>query len=205
MSKKLLFRLAVLMAAMMCALGASAYDFTYGGYYYNILTDSTVAITYRDGNFNSYSGDVTIPEHVYNGSKYYTVTQVGVFAFLNSTRVTSVTIPNTVTYIESRAFENCVELESVVMGKNCSFYNPEEYSYSSQVFKNCPNLLSVTCWRFQPDEWPESGNLNFDQLVLDYAVLRVPRGAIPNYQTTEGWRLFEWYQVISSYFNYDFY
>ena len=205
MSNKLLFRLAVLVAAMMCALGASAYDFTYGGYYYNILTDSTVAITYRDGNFNSYSGDVTIPEHVYNGSKYYTVTQVGVFAFLNSTRVTSVTIPNTVTYIESRAFENCVELESVVMGKNCSFYNPEEYSYSSQVFKNCPNLLSVTCWRFQPDEWPESGNLNFDQLVLDYAVLRVPRGAIPNYQTTEGWRLFEWYQEISAYFNYDFY
>ena len=203
--KTLLFRAFALVAALACALGASAYDFTYGGYYYNILTDSTVAITYRDGNFNSYSGDVTIPEHVYNGSKYYTVTQVGVFAFLNSTRVTSVTIPNTVTYIESRAFENCVELESVVMGKNCSFYNPEEYSYSSQVFKNCPNLLSVTCWRFQPDEWPESGNLNFDQLVLDYAVLRVPRGAIPNYQTTEGWRLFEWYQEISAYFNYDFY
>ena len=43
MSNKLLFRLAVLVTAMVCALGASAYDFEYGGYYYNILTDSTVA------------------------------------------------------------------------------------------------------------------------------------------------------------------
>ena len=39
----LLLRLVVLVTAMMCALGASAYDFEYGGYYYNILTDSTVA------------------------------------------------------------------------------------------------------------------------------------------------------------------
>ncbi len=76
--KNLLLRLVVLVAAMMCALGASAYDFTYGGYYYNILTDSTVAITYKTYAGNSYSGNVTIPEGVRNTStyKYYTVTEI---------------------------------------------------------------------------------------------------------------------------------
>ena len=37
----LLLRLAVLVTAAMCALGASAYDFEYGGYYYNTLRKST--------------------------------------------------------------------------------------------------------------------------------------------------------------------
>ena len=60
--KNLLLRLVVLVTAMMCALGASAYDFEYRGYYYNILTDSTVTITYKTYAGNSYSGNVTIPE-----------------------------------------------------------------------------------------------------------------------------------------------
>ena len=61
MSNKLLFRLAVLVTAMVCALGASAYDFEYGGYYYNILTDSTVAITYKTYAGNSPALTLTIP------------------------------------------------------------------------------------------------------------------------------------------------
>ena len=64
--KLLLLRLAVLVTAAMCALGASAYDFEYRGYYYNILTDSTVTITYKTYAGNSYSGNVTIPERVQN-------------------------------------------------------------------------------------------------------------------------------------------
>ena len=35
--KNLLLRLVVLVTAMLCALGASAYDFEYRGYYYNIF------------------------------------------------------------------------------------------------------------------------------------------------------------------------
>ena len=201
-------KLVALVAAMMCALGASAYDFIYAGYYYDILTDSTVAITYRDTNVNSYSGNVTIPESVYNTSNhnYYTVTQVGFRAFEGSTGLISVTIPNTVTTIRSRAFYNCASLQTIVMGTNCSFYNPESHAYSTMAFQCCPNLISITCWMFNPDKWYEesvSGKM-FDQSVLDDATLYVPRGAIPNYQATEGWRLFAHIQEAPGDYNYDF-
>ena len=204
----LLLRLVVLVTAMMCALGASAYDFEYGGYYYNILTDSTVAITYKTYAGNSYSGNVTIPEGVRNTSThtYYTVTEIDDDAFRGSTSLTSVTIPNTVTLISTRAFQNCTALRSVVMGKNCSFYDPTYYGYTLSVFQNCPNLTSITCWMFSPDRWLErDGTYNFDQSVLNNATLYVPRGAVPNYQDTEGWRLFAHIQEAPGDYNYDFY
>ncbi len=204
----LLLRLVVLVTAMVCALGASAYDFEYGGYYYNILTDSTVAITYKTYAGNSYSGNVTIPEGVRNTSThtYYTVTEIDMEAFIGSTSLTSVTIPNTVTLIGSRAFQNCTALRSVVMGKNCSFYDPFTYGYTLNVFQNCPNLTSITCWMFSPDKWFEhDGYYNYDQSVLNNATLYVPRGAVPNYQATEGWRLFAHIQEAPGDYNYDFY
>ena len=206
--KTLLLRLVVLLTAAMCALGAAAYDFEYGGYYYNILTDSTVAITYKTYAGNSYSGNVTIPEGVRNTSThiYYTVTEIDMEAFIGSTSLTSVTIPNTVTLIGSRAFQNCTALRSVVMGKNCSFYDPFTNGHVLNVFQNCPNLTSITCWMFNPDRWLEyDGYYNFDQSVLNNATLYVPRGAIPNYQAKEGWRLFAHIQEAPGDYNYDFY
>ena len=206
--KTLLFRLVVLVTAMMCAFGASAHDFTYNGYYYTILTDSTVAITHPTGQYGVYSGNVTIPEGVQNPStyKYYYVTQIYFRTFEECTGLISVTIPNTITEIQSRSFKGCTSLRTVVMGKNCSFYNPESNGYASRVFEDCPNLTSITCWMFNPDKWLErDGYYNFDQSVLNNATLYVPRGAVPNYQDTEGWRLFAHIQEAPGDYNYDFY
>ena len=208
MKKALLFRLAVLVTAMMCALGASAHDFVYGGYYYTILTDSTVAITHPTDQYGVYSGNVIIPEGVRNTStyKYYTVTQIYFRAFEECTGLISVTIPNTVTQIEPRAFKGCTSLQTVVMGKNCSFFDPGTNGYATQVFENCPNLTSITCWMFNPDNSAEQdGYYNFDLSVCDNATLYVPRGAVPNYQATEGWRLFAHIQEAPGDYNYDFY
>ena len=203
--KSLLIRLLALVVTLMCTLGASAYDFTYDGYYYKILTDSTAAITYKSG-FNSYNGNVTIPEWVIYSGNTYTVTEITYFAFMNSTGLTSVTIPNTVTYIGSRAFDGCSALQTVEMGKNCSFYNPDAHGTDAQIFQNCPNLTSITCWMFEPHMWNEvSGYYCFDQSVLDNAKLYVPRGAEDNYQATEGWRLFAHIQEIPADYNYDYY
>ena len=206
--KSLLLRLVVLLAAMMCARGASAHDFEYGGYYYTILTDSTVAINHPTGQYGVYSGNVTIPEGVYDLSTHthYTVTQIYFRAFEECTGLISVTIPNTVTSIEPRAFKGCTSLRTVVMGKNCSFFDPGTNGYATQVFENCPNLTSITCWMFNPDQSVEQdGYYNFDQSVHDNATLYVPRGAIPNYQATEGWRLFAHIQEAPGDYNYDFY
>ena len=63
MNKKLLFKLVALVAAIMCAIGASAYDFKYGDFYYNLVNDSIVEVTSNTGS-NDYSGNITIPEWV---------------------------------------------------------------------------------------------------------------------------------------------
>ncbi len=113
MSNKLLFRLAVLVAAVMCALGASAYDFQSGNIYYKILTGNTVAVTYRDGNYNTYSGEVNIPETVTYGSTTYNVTAIDQVAFYKCSNLKHVSLPKTIQQIGDLAFRNCPSLESV--------------------------------------------------------------------------------------------
>ena len=74
------------------------------GYYYSDVTWGEPAID-RDGVNTS----VTIPETV----KGYTVVKIGKYAFDNISRITSVTIPNTVTAIDNYAFHYCVGLTSI--------------------------------------------------------------------------------------------
>ena len=104
MDRKILLRMFALAAAMMCALGASAYDFYSGGLYYNITGSNTVEVTYSETNENTYSGYVKIPGSVtYNGTNY-TVTAIGHAAFYYCYDLTEVSIPKTVTSIKHSAF-----------------------------------------------------------------------------------------------------
>ena len=66
MKKPLLLKLFALVAAMMCALGASAYSFQTGGIYYNVTSqpNRTVEVTYMDASYYSlgaYDGNINIP------------------------------------------------------------------------------------------------------------------------------------------------
>ena len=65
MKKSLSLKLFALVAAMMCALGASAYSFQTGGIYYNVTSqpNRTVEVTYMDASYYSlgaYDGNITI-------------------------------------------------------------------------------------------------------------------------------------------------
>ncbi|MBQ9074119.1 MAG: leucine-rich repeat protein, partial [Muribaculaceae bacterium] len=76
------------------------------GVHYNITDteNKTVEITY-DTQYNcTYSGDFTIPETISYNNETYTVTGIGDDAFNAATYITTVTIPNTVTYIGRYAF-----------------------------------------------------------------------------------------------------
>lgn len=85
------------------------YDFEKNGIYYKITDSSarTVKVTYRDTNYDNYSGSVTIPSSVsYNGTTY-SVTAIGMAAFRGTNdggHLTGVTIPSSVKTIETDAF-----------------------------------------------------------------------------------------------------
>ena len=86
-----------------------AYDACIGGIYYNLNETNRIAsVTYKDYNYDSYSGNVTIPEEIEYNSVKYSVTSIGNSAFSKCTRLTSITIPNSVTSIGESAFYVCL-------------------------------------------------------------------------------------------------
>ena len=115
--KKLLFlKLLALVACLSSAFSANAttadFSATYSGktIYYKITSSANKTVEVaddRDGSISSYSpysGSVTIPSTVtYNGTTY-TVTGIGAGAFSESRGLTSVSMPNTITYIGQSAF-----------------------------------------------------------------------------------------------------
>ena len=129
-------------AAILCSISVSAYDFVVNGIYYNITSEAykTVAVTYRGDSYdsysNEYSGSITIPERVtYNGTTF-SVTSIRSFAFRDCHGLTSVVIPNSVTSIGDYAFYSCWDLTSVEIPNSVT-------SIGKSAFMNCSDLTSV--------------------------------------------------------------
>ena len=126
-------------AVMMLSLQAMAYDFPYTHQgktlYYDIISDSTVEVTYYN-NSNYVSGDVVIPSTVtYNGTTY-SVTSIGGSAFGDCSGLTSVTIPNSVTSIGGFAFSGCSGVTSVTIPNSVT-------SIGDFAFLSCSGLTSI--------------------------------------------------------------
>ena len=91
------------------------YDFEDNGIYYVITGPNTASVTYKDTNFNCYSGGVNIPTTVTHEGTLYTVTAIGRSAFRECPDLTSVSIPSTVTVIDYAAFYKCTGLTSITV------------------------------------------------------------------------------------------
>ena len=65
------------------------------------------------------------------------VTSIDSYAFQNCSNITSITIPNSVTSIGSYAFQNCSNLTSVTIGNGVT-------SIGENVFNGCSSLESIT-------------------------------------------------------------
>lgn len=119
---------------------ASAYDFEVNGIYYNVLSISsrTCGVTYGE---NKYSGDIVIPETVtYNGSEFSVTSICGDYyeekgAFSNC-KITSVTLPNSITDIGIYAFRGCPYLITVKIPDNVN-------SIGEEAFYNCTSLTYI--------------------------------------------------------------
>lgn len=152
MKKHYIKKLFATVAVLLCCTTANAHDFEVDGIYYKILSasDLTAQVTYKGNSYDEftdeYSGEVIIPSTVTYKSKVLTVTTIGKSAFSGCDGITSITIPNSITSIESFAFNDCTSLknlriedgtETLSLGYN-SFNNNYDYSIGEGLFYDCP-------------------------------------------------------------------
>lgn len=152
----------------MLAMSLYAYDFKSGDLYYNILPCDDeecyyAVVTYQEQDSpNNYFGltSVVIPKSVsYNGTTYEvvaidtaafaqcckltsitipnSVTSIGYGAFIGCSGLTLITIPNSVTSIGNIAFDGCSGLTSITIPNSVT-------SIGYSVFRGCTSLTSIT-------------------------------------------------------------
>ena len=123
----------LLLLALLLPATATAYDFEVEGIYYNI-NGNEATVTKGD---TDYTGDVTIPSAVTYSNKTYPVTAIGDGAFYFCTRMTSVTIPNSVYTIGFESFYGCAGLTEVIIPNSVT-------TIGEVAFWGCTGLTSIT-------------------------------------------------------------
>lgn len=110
-------------------------DFVIDNIYYKRIGMDWVEVTYRDEDYNSYSGDVVIPDTVSLFGVSYIVKAIGDNAFRACTGINSVSIPATVTRIGKSAFMRS-GIKSIVIPDGVEMIN-------ASAFMQCRDLTSV--------------------------------------------------------------
>ncbi|MBO4803202.1 MAG: leucine-rich repeat protein, partial [Muribaculaceae bacterium] len=113
------------------------YDFVYNNIYYRITGPNTAEVTYKDKNYNSYSGSLTVPSTVTHEGKAYTVTAVGRTAFYKCSALTSVSLPSTIQTIDYGAFCDCTALTSLTVPSGVT-------TLGEFCFMRCTSLTSIS-------------------------------------------------------------
>lgn len=112
-----------------------------GIYYLLDNTNHTATVTYPNettpswtGEVSSYTGVINIPSAVSHGGENYVVTGIGNNAFIGS-RLTSITLPNTITHIGNSAFCNHRGITTLEL--------PNLQSIGNEAFRWCTSLQKV--------------------------------------------------------------
>ena len=127
-----------ILVALFATMSLLAHDFEIDKIYYNILSDTTVEVTYGgDSYWETYSADtIIIPSVVtYNGTSY-SVVRIGSLAFY-SCNISSITIPNSITSIGHNAFRYCRSLTTLIIPNGLE-------SIEGGAFEECESLISIT-------------------------------------------------------------
>lgn len=141
MKHRIILLVISLLTTMAVPQGVKAYDFSAispsGHRLYYKIVEGNAVVTYKEyvpdnheGDTNM-SGDIIIPATAGG----YTVTGIGNRAFMNCTRITSVSFPNSITQIQGEAFGGCTGLTSVTI--------PENVTLLENAFPNCIHLTTV--------------------------------------------------------------
>ena len=155
--------------------------FEVDGIYYEATDENAAKVTCRDEGYNTYSGQVEIPDSVSYMDYSFDITAIDDHAFDGSDELESVKIPNSVTTIGSQAFQGCTSLTDLVIGASVDSIAPQAFNY-------CNALSTVTCKSQVP---PVMANVNvFSNKAYNQATLKVPQNAIEAYSAADYWYKF---------------
>lgn len=87
--------------------------------------------------YESLSGNIVIPNSVTYNNKTYTVIGIGINAFRGCTNVTSISMPNTIKYIDTEAFAGCTGLTSLDIPNST-------IRLGEHIIKGCSKLKVLT-------------------------------------------------------------
>lgn len=137
---------ATVLLCAICTLSWS-YSFIVDGVAYNINnTYGTASVTNRVTTFitqtNHYSGSIVIPSTVTYNGKEYSVTGIEDRAFAGS-KVTSVTIPSSVTSIGSSAFQSCSGLTTISIPNSVTRIGSHAFD-GTEWYNNQPDGMVYT-------------------------------------------------------------
>ena len=146
-----------------CSLGVDRFQATSDGVTYDMEVVVPLTNFVRIASVTTsepLSGEVVIPPTVKYGRTTYVVSQIGKGAFRDFSRITSVTLPSTVSVIEEKAFMGCTSLEEINTPQPLSTIGAyafdgraslEDFSLQASIstlgegcFRGCSSLASVT-------------------------------------------------------------
>ena len=149
-------KLFALTLALMASVSTFAYDYHGDLLCYNVLTDSTVAVTGQSEyktmpRYEYLPENLVIPAEVTLQGKTYKVVSIDQWAFYACTMLKSVTIPSSVTFIGMSAFHYCENLVYVDIPTSVTTVEGSAFSYT-KWYDNLPDgevYINNTLYRYK--------------------------------------------------------
>ena len=149
-------KLFALTLTLMASVSTFAYDYHGDLLCYNVLTDSTVAVTGQSEyktmpRYEYLPENLVIPAEVTLQGKTYKVVSIDQWAFYACTMLKSVTIPSSVTFIGLSAFQYCEKLVNVDIPTSVTTVEGSAFSYT-KWYDNLPDgevYINNTLYRYK--------------------------------------------------------
>lgn len=180
-----------------------AYDFEFEGITYSIISDNELEVS-DNHTVNYYSNnDLIIPSEITYNNQVYKVTQIGEYAFDND-YFSKIKLPTSIKKICRGAFRYCEKLENITIPNSVSeiaykafeqnnilstiCFESSKILFSEEAIVSCPQLQSI----YVKDETPqEISSISFSKAIYTSATLYVPIGKKDVYMITQGWNEFK--------------
>lgn len=174
-------------------------DFEYNGIVYTIFNNTEKTCKTRDGIYvdsylvagNQCSGDLVIPSVVSDGADNYTVVGIGNYSF-SGCPITSVSLPETVTFVENDAFKDCenlrkAEFASIESLCKIRFYNSSSNPlyWAHNLYVNGEELTQVVVPKDIPEilDFTFAGGSSLLSITLPETITSIGGGAFQDCST----------------------